>query len=205
MRPAARRGDAGPLTSAYTARVAQNLEIRSRRWNLAVLVVGTVAAVACAVGPLWLVRAGVAVALLTAACSVWLAWRQMNSLVREHLAEVAALREEHAREVRALTQAHHAETMTMIERFTARKAEFAAELAAARDEAAALRASLASSELDNEAKQVRIRALNLHVRHLEDEMAAVDEVITNLPRRGRRSVDVSKLPLVYPAVERKGA
>ena len=73
--------------------MAQNLNHRPRRINLAILVVGTIAAIACAFGPISMVRAGVAVSVLTAVASVVLTWRQMNELVREHLAEVHALRE----------------------------------------------------------------------------------------------------------------
>ena len=187
--------------------MAQNLNHRPRRINLAILVVGTIAAIACAFGPISMVRAGVAVSVLTAVASVVLTWRQMNELVREHLAEVHALREAHSGELRAVTQAHHAESMAMIERFNERKVAFTEQIVAAQAEIAELRSSLASSELDNEAKQTRISALNKRVSDLENEVAAVDDAVTKLPRLGLdlRALDLSKLPLVYPIDERKHA
>ena len=153
------------------------------------------------------IRALGVAAVVTALVSVWLMWRQMQQLVREHLAEVATLRKEHETALREANSAHHAETMAMIERFNARKAGYEEQIAAARAEVAELRASLASSELDNEAKQTRISALNKRVADLELEAAKIDAEVMNLPRRGlgSRTLDLSKLPLVYPIEERKQA
>lgn len=182
----------------------------SRTSTMILLCLGTVAALGCAFGPAWLVRVGLGVALVTAFASVWTTWRQMDRLVSEHLAHVKALEAAAREEMREAKRAHHAEIMSIIERFNSRKAEYRAEIDAARAEIEGLRAGLASANLDNEAKQTRISALNKLVSTLEQELAQVDDemddVVLSLPRRGvsRRGLDISGLPLVYPTQEQEG-
>ena len=175
--------------STYNRSVADNSPSLFRSPAFIVLVVGTVVALACGLGPAWLVRVGVGVALLTAFCSLALTWREMDRMVARHAAELGearALTRTAREQGRAAARSHHAESMAMINRFTTRQAAHRAHIAAARAEADQLRTSLASTRLDVEAKQTRIASLNHTVRQLENELAAiqgVDEVL-NLPRRG---------------------
>ncbi|WP_420176904.1 hypothetical protein [Luteococcus sp. OSA5] len=172
-----------------------------RSKTLTILCVGTVAALACSIGPVWLVRVGLVVALLTAFASVLLTWRQMDQMVAEHLAEVRALREQS----RAAAAAHHTEMMKAIERFSERQDAYRREIAGHKAELERLRSEVAAVSLDAEAKQTRISALNKIVSDLEKELAAAAdeaEQVMNLPRRGKATrgaaIDLSGLPLVYP-------
>lgn len=201
--------------STYTRRVAplskSSKTPSPRRPTFLGLCIGTVAALACAVGPLWMVRLGVLIAIAMAVISVVSSWRQMDRMVTEHMAQLRELREQ----ARQASSAHHQEMMATIERFTARSASYKAEIARHRAELDELRAGLASANLDAEAKQTRISALNKIVSDLEKQLEqAVDEVelarqVMSLPRRGvsgRRSTpDISGLPLVYPTQERRQA
>lgn len=181
----------------------------SRSSTLAILCVGTVLALACSVGPVWLVRVGLGVALLTAFASVLLTWRQMDRMVAEHMAEVKALRDQ----ARVAATAHHTEMMNAIARFNERQEAYRAEIAGHKAEIAGLRSDVAAVSLDAEAKQTRIAALNKIVSDLEKELAsATDEMelaqqVMSLPRRGvatrTNRVDVTGLPLVYPTQQER--
>ncbi len=59
------------------------------------MVVGTVLAVAAAFGPLWLVRIGVAVAVIAAVLACVLAWRELFSAQRQHAAQQLATSRAH--------------------------------------------------------------------------------------------------------------
>ncbi|HEY0240790.1 MAG TPA: hypothetical protein VGC37_19335 [Friedmanniella sp.] len=57
---------------------------RAHRATQAVLVVGSVLALAAAFGPVWLVRAGVGVAVVTCVVTCTLAWRELAEARRRH-------------------------------------------------------------------------------------------------------------------------
>ena len=57
---------------------------RGHRATQTVLVVGSVLALAAAIGPVWLVRAGVLVAVVTCIVSCTLAWRELADARRRH-------------------------------------------------------------------------------------------------------------------------
>lgn len=175
----------------------------SRTATFVILCVGTVAAVACAFGPSWMIRVGVGVALATAFTSVFTTWRQMDKMVKAHLAEIRSLQEQARADLREANKAHHSETMAMITRFNERKAAFRQQIAAAEAEIAELRTGLAAATLDAETKQTRISALNKIVSDLEKQLAD-DESVLNLPRRAGRAaqLDVSGRPLVYPTEQK---
>ena len=66
-----------------------------RRWTKIVLIVGTVLSLACAAGPIWLVRLGLVPALAAALASCWLAWREIGLERRAHAAAMLAASRRH--------------------------------------------------------------------------------------------------------------
>ncbi len=66
-----------------------------RRATEIVLVAGTVLAIAAAFGPTWLVRVGVAVAIVTAVVACVLAWREHFSTRRVHAAQMLQASQQH--------------------------------------------------------------------------------------------------------------
>lgn len=190
-------------TLADVAAKNQTQTSPARRRTFILLCVGSVLAVGCAFGPEWLVRVGLGVALLTAVASVWMTWREMDRMVLQHMGELKALRDE----AREAAHAHHVEMMVTIARFTKRQEAYRAQIAEATAEIERLTADVAAVSLDAEAKQTRISALNKIVSDMEKQLsAAEDEVVLaqhvmSLPRRGagRRTLDVSNIPLVYPS------
>ncbi|MEL4358524.1 MULTISPECIES: hypothetical protein [unclassified Luteococcus] len=169
---------------------------RERRRSLLILGVGTLAALLCSLGPVWLTRIGLGIAILTAALSVWHSWRQLDHLVARHTAELKQVR--HL--ARDAAHAHHVEMMTTLTRFRKRQEAQQALIAEARAQREALQTQLTAAQDDAEAKQARISSLNKRISDLEKELAAATDEVLNLPRRGasRRSLDVSRIPLVYP-------
>lgn len=168
----------------------------SRRQSLVILSVGTVAALACTLGPLWLVRVGLGIAILTAMLQVWQSWRQLDRMTTEHAAQLKGLRHE----ARDAAHAHHLEMMAAIARFTKRQEAYRAQIAQAHARIEGLQGELATVSEDAETKQARISALNKQISELQKQLAAAEDEVLNLPRRGlsRRHLDVSSIPLVYP-------
>lgn len=68
---------------------------RSHRVTQAVLVVGSVLALGAALGPLWLVRAGVVVAVVTCVVTSALAWRELAGARRHHAQRLLAADRQH--------------------------------------------------------------------------------------------------------------
>ncbi|MEL4503694.1 hypothetical protein AAEX63_02175 [Luteococcus sp. H138] len=169
---------------------------QSRRQSLVILSVGTIAALACSLGPLWLTRVGLGIALLTTFVTVWLSWRQMDAMLVEHAAELKALRHQ----ARDAAHAHHVEMMATIARHTKRQEALRAQLAEAQGQLGAVRVELTGAQQEAATKQQRISALNKRISDLEKQLAAAEDEVLNLPRRGlaRRNLDVSNIPLVYP-------
>jgi hypothetical protein len=65
-----------------------------------VLITGTVAAAATAAGPLWLVRLGVATAIMTALVACTFAWRELNSARHAHADAMLKASREHGAALR---------------------------------------------------------------------------------------------------------
>jgi len=68
---------------------------RSHRATQAVLVVGSVLALGAALGPLWLVRAGVVVSVVTCVVTCALAWRELAEARRRHAQRLLAVDRRH--------------------------------------------------------------------------------------------------------------
>lgn len=87
--PASARATAAPSRQAKPTLLRRASEI--------VLVAGTVLAVGAAFGPTWLVRVGVAVAVVTAVVACVLAWREHFSTRRVHAAQMLQASQQHGR------------------------------------------------------------------------------------------------------------
>lgn len=174
---------------AATARHIQSTPA-SRRNTLVIMIIASVIALACAFGPLWLVRAGVVVAVAGAAFAVWFAFREMGRMEALHLTELKAVR----LQAREAASAHHGESMSMIDTFTERYKAHATQLAGARSELAAkqtelstVRGNLVSVQAENQASAERITELEAQIAELQASLANQPEAdVVSLPRRRSR-------------------
>lgn len=148
-----------------------------RRGVLAMLIVCTVLAVACAVIPsIWAARAGVLVALVMAWVSVLMAWREMESIRTAHLAELKAVRQASVKE----EQRHHKESMDMIDTFANRVgilskslSDTRGKLDRAENELSTLRGDKAALQYKVAAGNKKVNALESRVAELETELAGI--------------------------------
>jgi hypothetical protein len=155
-----------------------------------VLITGTVAAAAAAAGPLWLVRLGVATAIMAALVACAFAWRELNSARHAHADAMlkasrehgAALREERSRNaavVDALGLRIRA-AGKVIERQRIRIAEQRLEIAGLRDDRGYLRGEV-------EHRDKVIFELREAVREREPERdtprAEAEAEVHHMPRR----------------------
>ena len=86
-----------PASARATGPSRQAKPTLLRRATEIVLVAGTVLAVGAAFGPTWLVRFGVAVAVITAVVACVLAWREHFSTRRVHAAQLLQASQQHGR------------------------------------------------------------------------------------------------------------
>ena len=120
-----------------------------QRMSEIVLITGTVAAAAAAAGPLWLVRLGVATAIMAALVACAFAWRELNSARHAHADAMLKASREHGvalREERSRTAAvvdalglRIRDAGKVIERQRIRIAEQRLEIAGLRDDRGYLR------------------------------------------------------------------
>jgi hypothetical protein len=139
-----------------------------------VLAVGTVIAVSATLGPVWIVRAGVAVAVLGSFLAVWFAWREVANRRRAHLLEVRTLTRRAAEDA----ERHHEETMEVIDRFTTRHQALSerldltrGELDVAQAQLATLKGSLIATQSESRKRAARIHTLEGVVKQREAELA----------------------------------
>lgn len=151
---------------------------------LTILTVGTVVALASLLGSIWIVRAGVALAVLMAFAAVGVAWKQLE---RERLEHRAELKEQISARV-ALSEKHHADSVAMIDRFTARTdnlkgviANLRRQLGAANAELSSMRGNAVWLRAEVAERQARIDALTAKIAELEAEHS---EKLVLLPRHG---------------------
>lgn len=162
------------------------------------LAIGALAALACAFGSVWVIRAGVLVALLVAAGALTFAFRQMSSMRKAHLAELKTLRASAA----TANRTHHAESMRLIADFTHRVREHGeqveqlrTDLATTRQELSSVRGNLVSARADGVAKSEQITALQGTVGELEEQVAAlVAQLSQALSAAQSDQADVVTLP-----------
>jgi hypothetical protein len=157
-----------------------------------VLITGTVAAAATAAGPLWLVRLGVATAIMTALVACAFAWRELNSARHAHADAMlkasrehgAALREERYRNAAVVDALglRIRDAGKVIERQRTRIAEQRVEIAGLRDDRVYLRGEV-------EHRDKVIFELREAVREREPELDTInsesdaDAEVHHMPRR----------------------
>jgi hypothetical protein len=155
-----------------------------------VLITGTVAAAAAAAGPLWLVRLGVATAIMAALVACAFAWRELNSARHAHADAMlkasrehgAALREERSRNAAVVDALglRIRDAGKVIERQRIRIAEQRLEIAGLRDDRGYLRGEV-------EHRDKVIFELREAVREREPERdtprAEAEAEVHHMPRR----------------------
>ena len=157
-----------------------------------VLITGTVGAAATAAGPLWLVRLGVATAIMTALLACAFAWRELNSARHAHADAMlkasrehgAALREERYRNAAVVDALglRIRDAGKVIERQRTRIAEQRVEIAGLRDDRVYLRGEV-------EHRDKVIFELRETVREREPELdtiqsdADAEAEVHHMPRR----------------------
>jgi hypothetical protein len=161
-----------------------------------VLITGTVAAAATAAGPLWLVRLGVATAIMTALVACAFAWRELNSARHAHADAMlkasrehgAALRDERYRNAAVVDALglRIRDAGKVIERQRTRIAEQRVEIAGLRDDRVYLRGEVEHRDKVIFAlrEAVREREPELETVHAEsDAEADTDAEVHHMPRR----------------------
>ncbi len=155
------------------SRVSRPLSERSIA--LTILVVGVVAAAASLFGDIWIVRAGVVVAVVMSVAAFIVAGRQLQRERAEH-------KEQLHHEVELRTQQaerFHADSLAMIDRFNDRienlkgvVLKLRRQLAAAQSEMSSMRGNAAWLRGEIAERQARIDALEAQIADLEKEEAS---------------------------------
>lgn len=161
-----------------------------------VLITGTVAAAATAAGPLWLVRLGVATAIMTALVACAFAWRELNSARHAHADAMlkasrehgAALREERYRNAAVVDALglRIRDAGKVIERQRTRIAEQRVEIAGLRDDRVYLRGEVEHRDkvIFELREAVRERKPELDTITINAESDAdADAEVHHMPRR----------------------
>lgn len=157
-----------------------------RNTALLILGIGAVAAAASMFGNIWVVRAGVVVAVVMATIALYVSFREVKRIRDEHS---AALRRES--EIRmALSDKHHADSVAMIDRFNARAENLNAiivklrsQLGSAKKELSAMRGNAAWLRAEVAERQARIEELAARIAELESQRdeAEQESSIVELP------------------------
>ena len=156
---------------------------------LTILGVGTAVSIASLVGDVWIVRAGLLVAVVMAFAAVLVAWRELKVERERH-----ALDMKHEIALRSQQAARfHEESVAMIGRFNARSenlqsviAKLRSQLGAAKAELSSMRGNAVWLRAEVAERQARIEALESRIAELEAEDTAN---IVDLPRRVSPSIN----------------
>ena len=160
-----------------------------RTLALTILGVGTAVSIASLVGDVWIVRAGLLVAVMMAFAAVLVAWRELKVERERH-----ALDMKHEIALRSQQAARfHEESVAMIGRFNARSenlqsviAKLRSQLGAAKAELSSMRGNAVWLRAEVAERQARIEALESRIAELEAEDTAN---IVDLPSRVSPSID----------------
>ncbi|RRD45839.1 hypothetical protein [Tessaracoccus sp. OH4464_COT-324] len=152
-----------------------------RRAALLILGIGSAAALSSTLGSLWVVRAGVGVAVIMAILVVWVVFREIDELRKQHAEE---LRNEVQLRIQAIDK-HHAESVALIERFNARAEglnniiqKLRSQLAAAKAELSSMRGNAAWLRAEVAERQARVAELETRVAELErKELDAAERLV----------------------------
>jgi hypothetical protein len=187
-----------------------------------VLVVGTVLSLASLVGPDWALRAGVVIALGSAAASCALAWRELHLTKRRHARDLLVVSRRHTEDLRS-ERRHNAEVLDTVsgraERWRHEVDRQQTQIAGLRVEVSALRTDLGTVRRQLVRADGTIASLRESVRERDLELALVRATaptpgaeVHTLPRRvrlERAEVDVAAdgegrtvidLPIEEPAM-----
>lgn len=186
------------------------------------LVVGTVLSLASLVGPDWALRAGVVIALGSAAASCALAWRELHLTKRRHARDLLVVSRRHTEDLRS-ERRHNAEVLDTVsgraERWRHEVDRQQTQIAGLRVEVSALRTDLGTVRRQLVRADGTIASLRESVRERDLELALVRATapspgaeVHTLPRRvrlDRAEVDVAAdgevrtvidLPIEEPAM-----
>lgn len=168
--------------------------------STAVLMVGTALSLASLFGPDWALRAGVVVALASAAASCGLAWRELYATKRRHAQDLLVVGRRHTEDLRT-ERNHNAEVLETVtgraERWRREVDRQQTQIAGLRVETSALRTDLASVRRQLVRADGTIAGLRETVRERDLELALIadsrqlaaessgDADVHTLPRRGR--------------------
>ena len=169
------------------SRVSRPLSERSIA--LTILVVGAVAAAASLLGDVWIVRAGVVIAVVMSVAAFVVAGRQLQRERAEHKQQL-----QHEMELRSQqAERFHTDSMAMIDRFNDRienlknvVLKLRRQLAAAQSEMSSMRGNAAWLRGEIAERQARIDALEAQIADLEKEEASN---VVELPAAARPTVD----------------
>lgn len=148
-------------------------------------------------GGVWVVRAGVLVAIVMAISAVFVAWRELGAERVRHAEEL-----KHEIDLRSQqADRFHEESVAMISRFNSRAenlqaviAKLRGQLAAAKSELSSMRGNAAWLRAEVAERQARVETLTARTRDLEARIGALEEEetanILTLPRNAvRPSID----------------
>lgn len=160
-----------------------------RTLALTILGVGTAVSIASLMGDVWIVRAGLLVAVVMAFAAVLVAWRELKVERERHASEMkheVGLRSQQA-------MRFHEESVAMIGRFNARSenlqsviAKLRSQLGSAKAELSSMRGNAVWLRAELAERQARIEALEARIAELEAEDTAN---IVDLPRRVSPSIE----------------
>ena len=164
-----------------------------RTLALSILTVGTVVSAASLFGGVWIIRAGVVVAIGMAFAAVFVAWRELAAERVRHAEDL-----KHETELRSVqAERFHEESVAMIGRFNARAenlqaviAKLRGQLAAAKSELSSMRGNAAWLRAEVAERQATIDALELKIAELEAEDTGN---IVALPSRPEVSPSINEI------------
>jgi hypothetical protein len=187
---------AAPSQSARAGAPARKQAAPARqRLSTAVLVIGTALSLASLAGPDWVLRAGVVVALASAAASCALAWHELYLTKRGHARELLTVGREHTEDLRSERQ-HNADLLATVsgraERWRREVDRQQTQIAGLRVDVSALRSDLGSVRRQLVRANGTITELRETVRERDVELALAEAKVTSsdaevraLPRRIR--------------------
>lgn len=162
--------------------------LSARSVGLVVLVVGGVLGVAAAFGPLWVIRAGIAVAVLAGAIAFILVWRQVTRVQRAREDDRAAALHKQAEAMSEQRQQHTEVLETLNTRQDALRAQLRELRIAHADrliELNTLRGDKTALQADIDRAAAEVASLRERVAELEEKLAIEDghAEVFSLPRR----------------------